>query len=160
MPKASTGTKHVALADVVAVDADLFGEDVHDALDGEMGLVGAEAAHRAARGIIREDGFGLDIDVGHAVWAAGVAGGAQQALAARAGIAAGIADDSCAHSLQTAVLVRADRILQGHRMALGMKLRGLFAREHRLHGASQQISARAPFAPEWKALPWRRRLRR
>ena len=69
----------------------------------EVGLIGAKAAHGAADRIIGEDRLGLDIDVGHAVWAAGMAGGAQQALGAGSGVASRIAHDAGAHGEQMAL---------------------------------------------------------
>ena len=44
--------ERVAVADLPGVEADLLGEQVEAALDGEAGLVGAEAAHGAARRIV------------------------------------------------------------------------------------------------------------
>ena len=54
--KRSPDVERVAPADLPAVDADLLGEQVEHALDREVRLVDAEAAHRAARRVVRVDG--------------------------------------------------------------------------------------------------------
>ena len=57
--------ENIALADVVAVEPDLFGESVEDALHGEGGLVGAESAHGAARWVVGVDRLRLDGHIRH-----------------------------------------------------------------------------------------------
>ena len=111
--KRSPGPQDVALADVVAVEAGPLGQHVQDALDGERGLVGAEAAHRAGGRVVGVDGHRLDVDVGHPVGAAGVAGGALQHLGAHRGVRAGVADDARAHRGETPLGVAARACSRG-----------------------------------------------
>src|SRR4029079_18790741 len=47
-----TGRQAISHENVVAVDSDFFGENVHDPFDREVGLIGAEAAHRSAGRIV------------------------------------------------------------------------------------------------------------
>src|SRR6185503_19937011 len=108
----------VAVAYVPAVDADALGDQVHDAFHRELRLVGAEAAHRAAVGIIRVDGFRLDRDRGHPVDPARVAGGPERALGTCRVIAAGIRDNVSLQRHQMALVVEADRVGQRHRVTL------------------------------------------
>ena len=133
------GVQNISLTNIPAVYADFFGEDIHDAFDGEMSLIGAEAAHGAAGGIICEDSLGFDIHVRHAVRSAGMAGGAKQAFAAGARVASGITDDSNPRGEQVAFGIDAHSVVQRHRMALGMELGGLLARKNCFHRTSQQV---------------------
>src|SRR5258705_10690328 len=57
--KAIARVEDVARADLPPVHADALGQHPHDAFDGEVPLVGAEATHRAARRVVRVDGAGL-----------------------------------------------------------------------------------------------------
>ena len=68
-----------------------------------------------------------------------MAGGAQQAFAARARITSGVADDPRAHREQMPFGIGAHRVMQNHGMALGVELRRLPARENRLHRAAHQV---------------------
>ena len=63
-PHTAPGVDDVARADLPAADADLLGEAVEHALHGELGLVGAEAAERAAHRVVGAGGDGLDVDGG------------------------------------------------------------------------------------------------
>ena len=91
------GTEHVLHPDVPAVQAHLLRQDVHHAFHGELGLVAAKAAHRAAVGIVGVHGLGLDVDVRHPVGTAGMARGTERALGARRVVAAGIGHDPGPH---------------------------------------------------------------
>ena len=131
----------VAPAHLPAVDADLGGEQVETAFDGEARLVDAEAAHRAARRIVGVGGDRLDGDRRRPVGPAGVAGGALQHLAADRSVGAGIAENIRLHRGQAALRVAADRIGHGQRMALGMDADRLLAGErdpHRPPGQARQ----------------------
>src|SRR3974390_793965 len=57
----------IALANVPAIDAHAFGKQVHNAFDGEMCLVGAEAAHGPAGGIVGEYSLRFGIHVRHPI---------------------------------------------------------------------------------------------
>src|SRR5207244_3721593 len=87
------GIEDVPLADVPAVDANPFGEDVHHPLHGELRLVAAEAAHRAGIGIVGVDSSGFDVHVRNPVHAGRMAGGAECAFRARRVVTAGVGDD-------------------------------------------------------------------
>ena len=87
----------------------------------------AEAAHRAAGRVVRVDGAGLDVDVRDLVRAAGVAGGALEHLVADARVRAGVADDARAHGEQLPLRVAAHRVVDGHRVALGVEAEALRA---------------------------------
>ena len=139
MPNSSPGFEDVAIADVPAVDADALGQDVHHAFHRELGLVAAEAAHRARVRVVGVDRLRFDVDVGNPVHAGRVARGAERALRARRVVAAGIGDDARPQREQPALLVGADRQRDRHRVALDVVLRGLRAREHRLDRPLQQM---------------------
>ncbi len=109
--------ENIALADVVAVDADLFGQPIEDAFDGERRLVGAEPTHRSAGWIIGVDGARFDIDIGHAVGPARVAGGAFQDLGPDRCVGAGVADDSRPDGGEAAFGVTPGRVVKSQRMA-------------------------------------------
>ena len=114
-------------------------EDVHDTLHGELRLVAAEAAHGTAVGVVGVHGLGLDVHVRHAIGTAGVARGTKRALGARGVIAARVSHDPRAHGGQPPLGIGAHGERDRHGMSLDVVLRGLFAREHRLHGPSQQV---------------------
>ncbi len=124
----------VAPAHLPAVDADRLGEPVEQPLDGEVGLVGTEAAHRAGRRVVRVDRAGLDIDVGHLVGAAGVAGSALQHLAADAGVRAVVADHPSLDGDQVAIRVTGHRVVHPEGMALHREAQALGARQRQHHG--------------------------
>ena len=134
MLKRSPVLERVAPAHLPAVEAAGLGQDVEHALDGEVGLVGPEAAHGAGRRVVGVDGARLDVDVGHAVGAAGMAGGALQDLAADAGVGAVVADHACPDGQQVAVGVAADRVVHPERMALDVEAEALGAAEREQHG--------------------------
>ena len=67
-----------------------------------------------------------------------MARGAQQAFAARAGVAPRISDNPGAHRQQMPVGIGADGVLQRHRVALDVMLRGLRARQDGFHRTAQQ----------------------
>ena len=123
---------------VPAVEADLCGEQVEAAFDGEARLVDAEAAHRAARRIVGVGRDRLDLERRHAVGPAGVAGGAFEHLAADRGVGAGIAEDVDLRRGQPPLGVAADRVGHGQRVALRMDADQLFARELDPHRAAGQ----------------------
>ena len=133
-PEPVADVERVAPADLPAVDADLLGQQVEDPLDREVRLVGAEAAHRAARRVVRVDRLRLDVHVRHAVGAAGMPGGALQHLVAHARVRARVADDSRPHRDEASLLVAADRVLEPHRVPLRMEAEALLAGERDEHG--------------------------
>ncbi len=124
----------VSFADVVAVEPDLLGEPVEDALHGEGGLVGAETAHGAARRVVGVDGAGLDRDIRHPVRAAGVAGGAFEDLGAHRGVGAGVADHPRLDRGEAALGVAAGAVAHGDGVALGVDPQALLAGQDDLDG--------------------------
>src|SRR6185312_12561494 len=110
--------QEVPFAYVPAIHADALRQAIHDAFHGELRLVAAEATHRAAGRIVRVDRLRFDIHIRDPVRPARMARGTEQALAARPGIAARIAENPGAHGEQVSVTIGADRVLQRHRMAL------------------------------------------
>src|ERR1019366_8797287 len=104
------GIQNVPYADIPAIDAHFFREQIHDAFHRELSPVAAKAAHGAAGRIVCEYGLGLYIHVGHAIDAAGMARRAQQTLAARARVASRIAHNASAHGEQMAFRVRANLV--------------------------------------------------
>jgi len=127
---ANARIQNISFTNIPAIDADIFGEDIHDAFDSEVSLVGSEATHSAAGGVVGEDSLRFDIHVGHAVRPAGMASGAKQAFATGARVAAGIADNSDAGREQAAFGIDAHAVMQRHRMPFGMELRGLLTRQN------------------------------
>ena len=93
-PQAAPGRDHVAGPDLPAVDAGAVGQAVEQALGGELGLVGAEPAERAAHRVVGAHGHRLDVDDRPGVGAAGVAGGPLEHLHADRGVGPGVADDA------------------------------------------------------------------
>ena len=117
----------------------LLGELVEQALERERDLRHAEAAHGAARRVVGVDGQRFDVDVGHAIRAARVAGGALEHLGADTGVGAGVADDPRAHGDEAAVGVAAGRVVERHGVALGMEAERLGAAEADQHRAAGQV---------------------
>ena len=132
--RAVARVERVAPADLPAVDPDQLGELVEHALHREVRLVDAEAAHRAARRVVRVDGRRLDVDVLDPVRAAGVARRALEHLVADARVGAGVADDAGPHGEEVAVRVAGRRVVEPHRVALGVEAQALLAREREEHG--------------------------
>ena len=125
--------ERVAPAHLPAVDPDALGEHVEHALHREVRLVDAEAAHRAARRVVRVDRCRLDVDVRNPVGAARVARRALEHLVADARVGAGVADDPRAHRGQMPVGVAADGVVQPHRVPLGVEAEALLPREREPH---------------------------
>ena len=157
----SPGLRMFRIADVPAVHAHLFGEDVHDAFHGELRLVAAEAAHRAAvrdcwcrRPSTRRPRSARDTDR-----TCGTRHAARTCALVRV-IAAGVSHDSRAHGQQMPLGIGAHGERDRHRMALDVVLRGLLAREHRLDRPCRAGTPPSPSAPESTALPSRRTRRR
>ena len=134
----------ISPADLPAVDPGLLRQDVHHPFHGEVGLVRSEPPHGPCGRIVRVDGAGLDVHVGHLVRAAGVAGGPFQHLVAHARVRARVPDDASPDRHQVALLVAPHRVLHPHGVALGVKAHALrarkrqqdwLAREHRQEGS-------------------------
>ena len=134
-----TRLKNVPLSNVITVHANTLRQNAHHSFYREVRLIAPESPHRAARWVVRIDGFGLNVHVGHAIRTAGVTRRAQQTLAAGTCITAGIAHDAGAHGEQMALGIGSDCVMQNHRMAFDVMLRGLFSRENSLHRPLQQI---------------------
>ena len=129
--KPIAGTQDVALPDVVSVDPDLLGQQVHDPLDRERGLVGAEAAHRAARRVVRVDRLRLDVDVRHAVGPAGVTTRPLQHLHADRRVGARITDDPRPYGGQMTLRIGSHGVAEGDRVTLRVHPDRLLTREDR-----------------------------
>ena len=131
------------------------------ALDREVRLVDAEAAHRAARRVVRVDGERLDVDVRHLVGAAGVAGGALEHLVADAGVGAGVADDARPDARRRRPSrVAADRVVEPHRVALRVEAQAL-ARGVSVSSTGRPVTGASSAVWHWtRRPPWRRTRRR
>ena len=118
--------ERVAPADLPAVDADLLGEQVEHALEGERrpGWPRSRAWRPTAGCWCRRRGR-LDVHVRDAVGAAGVAGGPLQDLAADAGVGAVVADDPRPDGDEAALGVAADGVVEPHRVALDVEPQAL-----------------------------------
>jgi hypothetical protein len=104
--------ERVAPADLPAVEAHLLRQPIEAAFDRERRLRNAEPAHRAARRVVGVDGPRLDVEGGHAIRAAGMAGRALEDLCADARVRARVADDPGADGDQSTLAVAAHRIGQ------------------------------------------------
>ena len=91
-PHSAPGVMTLRLADLPAADADSVGEPVEQALHRELGLVGAEAAERAAHRVVGARRERLDVDRRQVVRPAGVTGGALEHLHADRRVRPGVAD--------------------------------------------------------------------
>ncbi len=110
----------------------LLGQSVEQAFDGERGLIGAEAAHRAAGWVVRVDGERFHVDRRHAIRPGAVAAGAFQHLRADRGVRALVADDAGLHGRDAAVGVATDLVLKLDRMPLRMDVEALGPGERQL----------------------------
>ena len=126
------GFENVAVADVVAVDADALGQPIEQAFDGEGRLIGAEAAHRAAGRVVRVDGERFHVDRRHAVRAGAMAAGPLQHFRADRGVRALVADDAGLHGRDAAFGIAADLVLQLDRVPLRMNVEAFEPREREL----------------------------
>ena len=136
----------VAVADVVAVEADPLGEPVEHALDGERGLVGAEAAHRAARRVVGVDGARLDVDVRHPVGPAGSDRRPAPAPWRRPRRRRRCRRGSAPGPRSAGRRRRADRVVQRQRVALGVDAHRLRLGSARAGPAGPAARRRAPRA--------------
>ncbi len=128
--------EHVPEADLPAVDPDLLREQVEDPLDREVRLADTEAAHRAAGRVVGIDGPRLDVDVRHAVGAAGVSGRPLEHLVADARVRPGVPDDAGPEREQVPLLVAAGGVLHPQRVPLRVEADALPAAEGDQDGAS------------------------
>ena len=124
--------ENVAVADVVAVDADFFGEAIEQAFDRERRLVRAEAAHRAAGRVVRVDGERFHVDRRHAIRARAVAAGALEHFRADRSVRALVADDAGLHGGDAAFGIAADLVLELDRVPLRMDVEAFGPREREL----------------------------
>ena len=127
------------MPDVPAVHAHLFGQDVHHAFHGELRLVAAEAAHRAAVGVVRvappwtrrprsprDTGRTCGTRRAARTWRSSCDSRRRRPRSASA-------------RPQPPLGIGAHGERDRHRMALDVVLGGLLAREHRLHRPAQQV---------------------
>ena len=101
------GRERVQEAQLDRVDPERRGELVHLRLGGEAGLHGAEAAHRAARRVVRVDAGRLDQRVRHVVRAARERGGVRRDRRRRRGVGAAVEQDPHPHADEPALARRA-----------------------------------------------------
>ncbi len=137
-PPLVAGMDHVALADLPARDADLLGEPVEHAFHGELGLVGAEPAERAAHEVVGANGDRLDVERVPAVGTARVAGRPFEHLHPDARVRARVADAAHLERSEVSVRIASGPVLEPDRMALGVHPEALFARERALHRPVEQ----------------------
>ncbi len=133
-----TRADDVALADLPAADPDRTGEAVEDAVHGELRLVGAEAAERAAHEVVRAGGDRLDVDGGHVVRAGGMTGRPLEHLHPHGRVGTGVADGADTDGGEPAVGVAPGPVLEADRMTLGVQAEALLPRQRALHRAPEQ----------------------
>ena len=121
-------------ADLPAVEAGLLGEHVERALDREVSLVRSEAAHRAARRVVRVHGERLDVDVLAPVRPRRMPGCALEDLASDRRVRARVADHPGLHGREAPFRVAADPVAHRDRMPLRVEAHGLLARENEPDG--------------------------
>ena len=124
--------QNVAIANVVAVDADLLGQPIEQAFDRERRLIRAEAAHRAAGRVVRVDGERFHVDRRHAIRPGAMPAGALQHLRADRRIRALVADDARLHGRDAAFGIATDLVLQLDRVPLRMNVKTFGPREREL----------------------------
>ena len=129
----------IAPAHLPAVDSDLFREQIHATFHREVRLVGSEAAHGAARRVVRAGRYRVYRDVLDLVGAAGVPSRALEHLRAHGGVGAGVAEHVRLDRGQVTLGVAADFVAHADWMALRMNPNRFLAVEREPHRAARHL---------------------
>lgn len=110
--------EHVYAPDLHRRDAEAFGGHVHELLDGEVHLRGAEAAHRTREDIVGRRGADVGAHVGHGIGAAALYETPPVHPGRHAGIGPRVAEHIDRGRAEAAVLAEADAVVESVGVAL------------------------------------------